>query len=530
MALHAHHRAGPRRRQGQHIVSTISSDQGHTWSKPIDIEPSNGPEASWVVPLVVPSGRVYAFYTYNGDHVETLHGKPIRADTLGDYAWKYSDDNGRSWSSQRYRLPMRVTACDRANDWSGKVLLFWGICKPVVADHSAYFSFTKLARHMLDDGEGWLFRSDNILTESDPAKLHWQMLPDGDQGIRVDRFGSVQEEHNLVPLDHDALYCVYRTTNGYPCHTYSRDGGHTWQTPEPMTYTPGGRMIKTPRACPRVWRASNGKYLFWFHNHSGKSFKGRNPVWIAGGILRDGKLWWSQPEILLFDSNPAIGMSYPDLIQQDGRYWFTETQKTIAQVNPVDATLLEGLWNQGQDKTVAGRGLVAEVKPDDSTKEVPLPKSLDLGASPGFSLDLWLRLPDLSSGQVLLDGRAPTGSGIALTTTDHGTVRLDLSDGRNTASWDCDPGLLKPGKLHHVVAIVDTAPRILSFIVDGQLCDGGTHRQYGWTRFPSNLRDVRGSGTLRLASSSTGRIEHIRVYDRYLRTSEAIANFHAGPH
>ena len=55
---------------GQHVVSTISTDQGKTWSPLVDIEPADGPEASWVVPLVVPGGRVYAFYTYNGDRVD----------------------------------------------------------------------------------------------------------------------------------------------------------------------------------------------------------------------------------------------------------------------------------------------------------------------------------------------------------------------------------------------------------------------------------------------------------------------------
>jgi len=49
--------------RGQHVVATISTDFGKTWRAPIDIEPSAGSEASWVVPLVVPSGRVYAFYT-----------------------------------------------------------------------------------------------------------------------------------------------------------------------------------------------------------------------------------------------------------------------------------------------------------------------------------------------------------------------------------------------------------------------------------------------------------------------------------
>src|ERR1039457_4331365 len=34
---------------GQHIVSTISSDKGKTWPPLNDIEPVNGPEASWVM-------------------------------------------------------------------------------------------------------------------------------------------------------------------------------------------------------------------------------------------------------------------------------------------------------------------------------------------------------------------------------------------------------------------------------------------------------------------------------------------------
>ena len=52
----------------QHIVSTISADRGKTWSDLVDIEPATGPEASWVMPLIVPSGRVYVFYTYNADN------------------------------------------------------------------------------------------------------------------------------------------------------------------------------------------------------------------------------------------------------------------------------------------------------------------------------------------------------------------------------------------------------------------------------------------------------------------------------
>ena len=39
---------------GQHVVSARSGDQGKTWEGLFDIEPADGPEASWVMPLIVP--------------------------------------------------------------------------------------------------------------------------------------------------------------------------------------------------------------------------------------------------------------------------------------------------------------------------------------------------------------------------------------------------------------------------------------------------------------------------------------------
>ena len=519
--------------RGQHVVSTTSRDRGRTWTPLVDIEPSDGPEASWIVPLAVPGGRVYGFYTYNGDDVHTMNGKPIRADVIGWYAYKYTDDGGRTWS-KRFRLPLRLSACDRANNFGGKVQIFWGIDKPNVVGRDACFAFTKLGRFMLELGEGWLYRSDNILTERDPEKLHWELLPQGDHGVRSPEFGSVQEEHNLVPLEDGSLYCVYRTTKGHPCHATSRDGGRTWSKPEPMTYTPGGRMVKTPRACPMLWRTAAGRFLFWFHNNGFTSYggKSRNPVWIAGGIEKDGHVHWSQPEILLYDPNRNQGMSYPDLIEQDGRYWVTETQKTVARVHEIDKTLLEGLWTQGQVKEVARKGLALDLPAEGQAAmpaEAKLPKRLDLAQTGGLSIDFWIKLENLAAGQVILDGRGADGRGIALTTAGAGAIRIELSDGRSKAAWDCDPGLLEAGTRHHVAVIVDAGPGTISFVVDGVLCDGGPSRTYGWGRYEGELGDVTGSGALRVAPSLKGRLQRLRIYDRYLRTSEAVANFHAGP-
>lgn len=510
---------------GQHVVSTVSSDRGKTWSKLVDIEPVTGPEASWAVPLLTPAGRVYAFYDFNGDRVSTLGSrKNIRADMLGWYVYRYSDDFGQTWS-ERQRLPMRLTACDRGNDWQGKVQIFWGICKPQIAMGQAYFSFTKLGKYLLDQGEGWVYHSDNILTEKDPARLHWDLWPAGESGIRSPALGSVQEEHNLVWQGGRRWYCVYRTTTGHPAHCFSTDGGKTWSMPVPMTYAPSGQQIKTPRACPRLFRTANGKFLFWFHNHSGKTFEGRNPAWISGGILKDDGMHWSQPEILLYDPEPKTRMTYPDLVEQDGRYWITETNKTLSSVHEIDSSLLEGLWHQGEARTIARTGNVLDVAGDElASKKRTIPGRLDLQKIPGLSLDLWLDGKAFSADQVILDTSDAAGRGLKLVTTKAGSLRVECSDGTTRASWESDRMLFMAGAPHHVVVTLDAGPKIFMFVVDGKLCDGGTQRQYGWGRWQGGLGDVTGTGIIRMNSV----LKRLRVYNRPLRTSEAVAHYHAG--
>ena len=102
--------AGHEGNRGQHIVSTRSRDKGRTWGPLVDIEPAEGPEASWAMPFRTPGGRVYVFYTYNARNLrEVLADTDYarrRVDTLGEYAFKYSDDGGRTWSRQRWYLSL----------------------------------------------------------------------------------------------------------------------------------------------------------------------------------------------------------------------------------------------------------------------------------------------------------------------------------------------------------------------------------------------------------------------------------------
>lgn len=503
---------------GQHIASSRSTDQGRTWSPLVDIEPPDGPEASWAIPLITPYGRIYVFYTYNGDNITTLPGgaNRIRSDTHGWYCFKYSDDNGQSWSADRYRIPVRITACDLANQWNGTLMLFWGIDKPKVWNGKVRFAFTKLGRFFLENGEGWLLESENLLTERDPNQLRFVTLPDGEHGIRHNAYGSVQEEHNLVPLAGDDIFCVYRLNEQTPMQSISRDGGRTWALPSRMTYGPGQRTIKQPRACPKLFKTSCGRFLFWYHNHSGKSFESRNPVFLTGGILHDdGYIHWAEPEIILFDTALSSRMSYPDLIEQGGRFWITETQKTIARSHELDISLLHGLWNQASNRNVCAEGLLA-------TTAYESFGTLD---GRGLSLELLFRLRSFEPGQTLFKKTDAVGKGVTVETIraedDSPALRITLSDGMNTSAWTSDPGKVSLARDQHIVFLCDFSARLITILLNGQLGDGDGVRQYGWGRLSPNLTAMAVTN-LPVCHPS---VLSYRLYNRALRTSEAMGNY-----
>ncbi len=340
--------------RGQHIVSTRSRDKGRTWSPLVDIEPAAGPEASWAMPFLTPGGRVYVFYTYNATNMREVIGGGKRVDTLGEYAFKYSDDGGRSWTRDQWYIPVRNTAIDRANPYQGKVRFFWGVGKPIMHQGSMFLGFSKVGKFgqgFLAETESWFLKSDNILTEENPERLHWDTLPEGDHGLRSPE-GPIAEEANLVALSDGSLFCTYRTVAGFSCHAYSRDGGKSWTPSAFMTYRPDGPRVHHPRAANFVRKLSEGpyagRYIYWFHNHSGRGYQGRNPAYLLGGIEHnssEGKIiLWGEPMAVLYSKDPRVRISYPDFIWDDGLY-ITETQKSIARVHAIPDVLLHRLWN-----------------------------------------------------------------------------------------------------------------------------------------------------------------------------------------
>lgn len=557
--------SGREGQQGQHVVTFRSQDRGRTWGEPVAVEPPDGPEASYAVMLKVPSGRVYIFYNHNTDNIRQVKAdRPAypdgwcrRVDSLGYFVFKYSDDGGRSWSRDRHTIAVREFDIDRNNAYQGRIRFFWNVGKAFAHAGSGYVPLTKVGgfgEGFFTSNEGVLLRSDNILAETDPERIRWETLPEGDIGLRTPPGGGpVAGEQSYTVLSDGSLYCVYRSIDGHPVYTYSRDGGRSWDPPNYKRFA-DGRLMKHPRAANFAWRASNGKYLYWFHNHGGRfirehpdrptmAYRDRNPAWLCGGVERDspdGKvIAWTQPEIALYHDDPYTRMSYPDFVEVSGKYYISETEKAIARIHEIEPALLAGLWNQFDSASRATSGTILELPSpgdgmpaDTAMPRLPAMRVRDGHRSrpsrAGFTVEVWFRLRRVRAGQTLLSTRRDDGRGWALAVTDRGTIELSLDDARSENRWDCDPGMIQPGVLHHLCAIVDGGPHILSFVVDGKLADGGQHRQFGWGRLSPDFYDANGTPRLRIAPNLSGSIKKLAIYDRALRTSEAVGNFRAG--
>ena len=158
-----------------------------------------------------------------------------------------------------------------------------------------------------------------------------------------------------------------------------------------------------------------------------------------------------------------------------------------------------------------------------------MPQLPDLSEGGGFTIEMSLRFDDILAPQTVLNAFGSDNKGFSVQLVPEGTLQLTFGDGKRRTQWYTDPyEVLTQGKLHHVVFIVDGGPNIITVLVDGQLLDGGEHRQYGWTRFPAEMGDISTAVPLTIPADMKGELFCLRVYNRYLRTSEAIANYHAG--
>ena len=261
--------AGHEGEPGQHVVSLRSVDKGKTWTDITDVSTADLPESAYSVLYKTKYGRIYCFYNYNAENLRGViashpnypNGICTRVDTQGHFVFRYSDDNGKSWSDKWYDIPQREFEVDRLNPYGGKIKYFWNVGKPLEIEDRVLVPLHKVREFgetFMEHTEGVLLECANINTEKDPEKLTWQTLPDGDIGIRAPKEASIiSEEHSFVRLSDGSVFCVFRTISGSPYCSYSRDDCHSFSSPEPLTYA-DGRRVKHPRAANFIWNCQNG--------------------------------------------------------------------------------------------------------------------------------------------------------------------------------------------------------------------------------------------------------------------------------
>jgi hypothetical protein len=259
---------------------------------------------------------------------------------------------------------------------------------------------------------------------------------------------------------------------------------------------------------------------------------------------------FSQPEIALYDWS-AVGdrPGYPDIVEVQDEAGFhvfiTEANKTQARRHLVSQTLLSLLYSQDTIATAVTAGRVALFNASAVNTTIPSPPLPDFSAGYpvegyGTTIGLWLMDHYLArSGEVLIDTREKVGGAglvIAVISNDDitGALNVSITGANGTGAWlmsdpACTMLLNAAVAPHYVAAVLDAGSHVLSLVVDGVLCDGGTLAPQGWAWVPSGTGATSGRAAFRLAPDYRGRLLGGEFFSRWLYTSEIIGNFRAGP-
>jgi len=546
--------AGHEGSSGQHVTAIRSTDGGQSWGEPVALETPDGPEASYAVGLRSEAGRIFAFYNHNTDAIQRVpfedpncrdaaggdDGYCYRVDSLGYFVFRFSDDGGRTWSKERYPVDVREMEMDRTNTQKGEVRYFWNVGKAFSHNGVAYVPLHKVGGFgygFFIRSEGVLLKSSDLFQSEDPVGASFETLPDGDFGIRApEGAGPIAEEHSFSVLSDGSFFVVYRTISGHPACSYSDDDGRTWEEPDFMRYR-DGRPMKNPRAANFCWRHSSGKYLYWFSNHGGTGYEDRNPVWVCAGreVNRGGRmrLEFGEPEILLYDDDPFLRMSYPDLFEWNGRTFVTETDKRIARIHEIDEGFLQKIFSGLDEKDeVLPKGPVVDWNCDRelSMAEIDLPAFQPIcfrqsgwsgiystDSRRGYTLDFEVDIKCCESGTVLFDSM-DEGDGGFRVVVDDGRVAFYQGDGRTVDSWRSSPFLKSEEGSSRFTIIVDGGPKTISFVINGAFDDGGEDRQFGFGLFNCHLRAPNGRERATVGKP----VRRLRIFDRALLTCEAV--------
>ncbi len=369
----------------QSVVSSTSYDGGRTWLEPVDIERAIGRRpGSWSMIFCVPhTGRFYAFYWYD----ENQNAKR----DAGRIYFRYSDDNGASWSD-RYPTPMPRHDLDvKGEDSHG-----WNTGFPILMpDGAMLMGFSKMAPDLGTVAakrvggkagaqfwrcEVFFLRAENILSQNDPNKLRFTVTPEGPDGLWVPDEEDPElrfcQEPFMALLPSGRVICTMRVMNGYPVYSISEDYGITWTRPRPFRNRPGGDLVRNVCGPCQISSTADGRIYFLFSNrndygripgHWAIRWSNRDPVNVVVGrempLLTKGVpveednagIYFDKPRILLSGVSekesthhnisrqfPLRTAAYPQLLHWGGRHLvFFSNSKMDIRVKEIPDELLD---------------------------------------------------------------------------------------------------------------------------------------------------------------------------------------------
>ncbi|MDD6799609.1 MAG: sialidase family protein [Firmicutes bacterium] len=272
-----------------HIVMAFSPDGGKTWTKPEFIlgshcaDSSRELQASWGFPVVSSSGRIYLFYFR-----ETPFFDNSRQLTAA-FACIYTDDLGRNWSKS-CDIKTRNTPFDadpalpqNNNVYQMPIRLPDGRYFAGYTKWTSYLKYTLGDRSVFEeDTHCYFMRFENIDDDPDISDIKITWLPDDINGVSIPftDSSSCQEPCPIV-LPDGRLFSTFRSSRGTVFYSVSADCGQSWREPAPLLFSDGKPFLNPVAPCP-VYDLGDGRYVQFYHNHSGSSVL-RNPVYIAYG-------------------------------------------------------------------------------------------------------------------------------------------------------------------------------------------------------------------------------------------------------
>ena len=286
------------------IYACSSSDRGQTWSEPQLLLP--GPDARFSSPTGESEGVPSFLRRKNGQLMMAYIWSVGGGDPWGHSYYRFSDDEGDTWSDPKVLTPGRERICQMHNDKllrlsSDRILVPAEIRVDLGLDndHRGFVSATWFSD---DDGHTW-HRSHNDV----------DMLQ---QGIE-------SQEPHLVELNDGRVMMLFRTYSGYVGRAYSEDRAQTWSKGEIMgelklpANSSALHVSRLPSTgdLPLVRCTGNGgqgsrEMPRVFNRGTGKKHYVRTP--LTTSISRDEGETWENERIIAGD--PYGDFGYPSVL------------------------------------------------------------------------------------------------------------------------------------------------------------------------------------------------------------------------